>query len=121
MSGKPPMGAAPISVPSGSPGAQAGALAEVREAIKVLEKALPKLQPGTDVYKSILKALNDINKHVPASSEVPGVQQNVLRDLQANAGKNAMLQALGGAGGPQGAGAPSAGPPAPGAPASPGM
>lgn len=102
------MGASGISVPSGSPGAQADAMAQVREAIKILEQALPKLQTGTDPYKSVLSAIQSISKHVSPSAEVPGVQQTALRDLQQSAGKNAALEqvmrSLGGAGAGAGAG-----------------
>lgn len=95
-------------------------MAQVREAIKILETALPKLQTGSDPYKSVLSAIQSISKHVAPSAEVPGVQQTALRDLQQTAGKDAMLQSvmrsLGGAGGGAGAGAgspamaPAAGP-----------
>ena len=106
LSGQPPIGSSPVSVPSGSPGANAGGLAEVREAIKLLQVALPKLPVGSEPHKALLSSIQGLSKVVPPSAEVPGVQQTALRDLQQNAGKNAMLQqvmsSLGGAN--QGAG-----------------
>ena len=118
LSGQPPMGSSPISTPSGSPGSQAGAMSKVREAINILQAALPEFPPGSDPHKAVLSAISNISKYVQPSAEVPGVQQTALRDLQAGAGKNAMLQqvmsSLGGAGAGQGggAGAPPAGMPA---------
>lgn len=113
LSGKPPMGSGPMSVPSGSPGTNAGAMAKVREAINILQAALPEFPPGSDPHKAVLNAISSISKYVPPSSEVPGVQQTALRDLQQNAGKNQMLQqvmsSLGGAN--AGGGAPQASPP----------
>ena len=101
LSGQPPMGASPISVPSGSPGSAAGAMSKVREAVKILQTALPEMPMGSDAHKAVLSAISSISKYVPPSSEVPGVQQTALRDLQQNAGKNQMLQqvmsSLGGA------------------------
>ena len=103
------MGASPISVPSGSPGANAGAMAKVREAVKILQQALPELPPGSDPHKAVLNAISSISKYVGPTNEVPGIQQTALRDLQQNAGKNAMLQqvmsSLGGGQAGQGAGA----------------
>jgi len=116
------MGASPLGVPTGAPGSNANALSQVREAIKILEKALPSLPTGSKPYESVLSAIQSISKHVSPSAEVPGVQQTTLRDMQQNAQQSGMLQSLmrslgGGAAspGPAGLPAPSGGPPAPGA------
>ena len=116
------MGASPLGVPTGSPGSYANALSQVREAIKILEKALPNLPTGSDPYKAVLSAIQSVSRHVTPSAEVPGVQQTTLRDMQQNAQQSGMLQSvmrsLGGGGGgppgPAGLPAPSGGPPAPG-------
>lgn len=102
-----------MSTPSASPGAAADAMAKVREAIKILEMALPQLPTGSDPYKSVLNAITSISKHVTPSAENPGVQQTALRGLQQGAEKDAGMQAVmrslggagGGAAGPAGAGA----------------
>jgi len=103
------MGSSPVESPSGAPGKSANALAIVREAIKLLEKALPDLPTGGDAWKSVNSALQGIGKHVTPQEEVPGVQQTALRGLQDSAGKNAMMQqvmsSMGGAGGAPGTGA----------------
>jgi hypothetical protein len=72
----------------------ANALAQVREALKILSKALPELQPGSEPYKGVYDAIGKINKVVPASDEVPGVQQTALRNLGQDAQKSSMMQAL---------------------------
>ena len=110
LSGQPTMGSSPISQPSGSPGSQAGAMSKVREAINILQAALPEFPPGSDPHKAVMSAISGISKYVQPSAEVPGVQQTALRDLQSQAQKSGMLQqvmsSLGGAGaGPGGAGA----------------
>jgi len=91
-------------------------MSKVREAIGILQQALPELPPGSDPHKAVLNAISSISKYVGPSAAVPGVQQTALRDLQQNAGKNAMLQqvmsSLGGANA-GGGGAPP-GQPAPG-------
>jgi hypothetical protein len=112
-SGKPPMGASPLGVPSANPGSQAASISQMREAIKILEKALPGLQLGSEPHTATLNAIKALARHASPSSEIPGVQQTELRNLQASAGKDAALQQLmrsmGSTGGPAGQ--------APGAPA----
>ena len=100
LSGQPPMGASPISSPSGSPGSSAGAMSKVREAINILQSALPELSPGTDEHKSVLNAISSMSKYVAPSAAVPGVQKTTLNDLQQQAQKSAMLkQVMGSLGG----------------------
>ena len=106
------MGASPVGVPSGNPGQTANGLAQLREAVKLLEQVLPNLQMGSDPWKAVSSAISQLGRHASPSDEVPGVQQSALRGLQQNASSNAMMQAVlrsqgGGAGG-----APSNGPPA---------
>ena len=124
LSGQPPIGSSgPISVPSGSPGANADGLAQVREAYKLLNDALPKLPIGSEPYNQVSSIIRQLVKLAPPGSEVPGVQQTQMRNVMQNAGKNAMLQqvlgSLGGANAgaaapgmpPAGAGAPMGGGP----------
>lgn len=117
LSGQPPMGSSPVAAPSGSPGKSANALAIVREALKLLESVLPQLQAGSDPYKSVLSSIQSISKHVSPSDEVPGIQQQALRGLQQQAGKDAMMQqvmrSMGGGGDAGGMGAPGGGQPPP--------
>lgn len=86
------MGSSPMAVPTGSPGAQAGAMAKVREAINILQQVLPAIPLGTEPHKAIMSAIQGLTKYIPPTAEVPGVQQTALRDLQQSAGQNAMLQ-----------------------------
>lgn len=69
-------------------------MSQVRQAIDILMKALPSLQVGSDPHKSVLSAINSISKVVPATSEIPGVQQSGLRDMQQQAQQSGMMQAL---------------------------
>jgi hypothetical protein len=113
------MGASPVGVPSGSPGKSANALAQVREAIKILERALPELPMGSDPYKAVLDAVTKITKHVSPSDEIPGVQKTALRGLAQDAQKSSMMQSLmrsmGGEGGAPPPPGGAAAPPPPGA------
>ena len=81
-------------------------MSKVREAINILQAALPEFPAGSEPHHALLKSITSISKVIPPSSEVPGVQQTAWRDLQQNAGKNAMLQqVIGSLGGANGGGA----------------
>lgn len=69
-------------------------MSKVREAIKLLELALPATPTGSDAHKAVIDSLSKLSKTFPASEAVPGVQQTQLRALQADAQKSAMMQAL---------------------------
>lgn len=90
-----PMG--PASAPTGDPGLEADALSKVREAVNILQMALPQLQIGSDPYKAVLDSIQKLAKTVPASEAVPGVQMTQLAGLQKQAQESAMLQSLAGA------------------------
>ena len=110
------MGSSPISVPSGSPGSQAGAMSKVREAINILQAALPDFPPGSDPHKAILNSISSISKYVQPSAAVPGVQKTALTDMMQGANKSSMMQqvmsSLGGANAGGGAAPPGAPAPA---------
>jgi hypothetical protein len=89
-------------------------MSKVREAINILQAALPELGIGTEPHKAVMNAISSISKYVPPSAEVPGVQQTALRDLAQNAQKNAMLkQVMSSLGGGNAGGGGAAQPPSP--------
>jgi len=106
------MGAGPLAVPSGNPGANANSLAQVREAIKILQEALPGLPMGSDPWKAVNSAMSSLGRHVSSGDEVPGIQKTTQQGIQKSSDQQAMLaqvmKSLGG-GGPA-AGAPGAAP-----------
>lgn len=92
---QPPMGhSGPASPPTGNPGLAADAMSKMREAIKLIELALPGLPPGTDAHKDTIDALGKLSKAFPATEEIPGVQKTQLQGLAQNADKSAMMQAV---------------------------
>ncbi len=100
------MGASPVGVPGGNPGQQANSLAKIREFVKGLSGELANLAPGSDEYKAVFDALGKLNKAIPPSAEVPGIQQQSLRNLQQQAAQSAPMQALMRSGGSPGGGQP---------------
>jgi len=108
----------PASPPTGNAGLAADAMSKMREAIKLIEMALPQLPPGTEAHKNTIDALGKLSKAFPATEEVPGVQKTQLQGLGDQAQKSAMMQAvlrmLAGAGGAGGAAPGGGGSPMPG-------
>jgi hypothetical protein len=94
LTGVPPMGAAPVGVPSGNPGAQAAAMAKIASAIKILEQQLQTLPTGSDPYKSVLSAIQSLSKHVNPADATPGVDQSALRGLMQDASRSAPMMSL---------------------------
>ena len=89
-----PMGSSgPASPPSANPGMEADGDSKVREAVHLLEMALPSFQMGSDKHKAVLDALKAVSKPFPASAEVPGVQMTQLMALVQKARQSAMMQA----------------------------
>lgn len=105
------MGASPVGAPTGSPGSEAQALAQVRDAVEQLQKAAINLSIGSEPHKAVLSAIQGISKYVTPSAAVPGVQQTFLRDRMQDAQQSGMLQSLmrslGGAGASSGGAAPA--------------
>lgn len=87
-----PMGSSPAAMHSGNPGAQANAIAKLREAIKLIELALPDLPP--EEKGEVAKCISILSKKFPDSEASPGIQQTALRDLAQKAQQQQMMQAL---------------------------
>ncbi len=84
----------PASAPTPNAGLQADALSKVREAVNLLQMALPMLDVGSEPQKAVLDSVTKLSKVVPPSNAVPGVQMTQLVGLQEQAGKDQMLQQL---------------------------
>jgi hypothetical protein len=92
----------------------ATAMSKVREAVRIIERALPDLQVGSPPHEACIKAIKELSKAIPATEEIPGVQSATLMGMQRESQEGAPMQALqrimgGGAGAPPGAPPPQAG------------
>lgn len=81
-------------MPTPDAGLAADSLSKVREAVKMLEMALPGIPLGSEPHKAVLSAIQSISKVVPPSSEVPGVQMTQLAGLAQQAQQSQILQQL---------------------------
>lgn len=106
-----------LSAPQGNPGNAAAGMLKVRQAIKMLEDALPMIPMGSPLHDKMLSSLKGMLDAMPDEDpSMAGPQQTNLLELlkssQANA-PMAMLARLGAAGGPAGAPMPPGAAPSP--------
>ena len=108
-----------VSAPG--PGNQADGLTQLKNAIDIIQNALPLLGVGTPMHNSALNALRQLTRHVAQGGQATaGTQQTSLMDLLRQTVRNAMLQKImqnqsSGGSGPQG-GPPGGQPPNPSTP-----
>ena len=76
-----PPGAGPASMPQGNPGNALAALADVKTALTLLQKALPAIPMGTPVHSDILKTVSMLAKHIPEQGAGGGAQVAGLQAL----------------------------------------
>lgn len=111
----PPGGNARVTSPSPNPGSDAAASAEVQQAVKILQGAFSKVDPGGEAGKTIIKCITSLSKIATVSQAAPNVGMEALKQALERARQNAPIQALlqqqGGGGAMPGGGQP---PPAPG-------
>ena len=92
LTGQPSPGFNPASRSTGNPGEAASALAQVREAVNLLQVCLPKLPIGSQPHEAVMKAISSLSKVVPSGDMQPGVQNTALQSLQTQRQQGAPLQ-----------------------------
>ena len=109
----------PAASPSANLGAQASAAGKVKQALILLETALPMLELSSPLHGAVRQSINGLAKHLPAASgqQDRGLQESMLRDLALRQQQQSPLIA---AMQQRGAGAPGGAPPSPSPGAPPG-
>lgn len=78
--------AGPAAVPQGSQGNTAQALSLVRNAVEMMQKALPMIPMGSPLHGDLLKATSTISKHMEQQGGNKGVDvQSLLQMARQNA------------------------------------
>lgn len=109
---------APVSAPG--PGNVASGMMLLKSAVDMMQQALPMLPSGSQQHRDVLKALQQLSRHLPQGAPTAGVQQTQLGDMLRNTVRNALMQRLmsqrGGGGAKPGAGGPGGAAPPPSTP-----
>lgn len=95
----------PAAAPSANLGAEAHAAAQVKQALIMLEMALPKLGIQSPLHGAVLTSVKALAKHLPATGgNDQGIQASMLRDLALRQQQQSpMVAAMQARGGPPGA------------------
>jgi hypothetical protein len=96
-------------------GTQAQALMTIKQAVDMLQQALPGLGTGGEIHGAVLNAIRQLARHVPQGAPTAGVQQTQLQDMLRNTMRNALMQRIMQQQGAGGSGGPSPSTPIPGA------
>jgi hypothetical protein len=103
---------AQLSAPG--PGNQADSLMKLRTAIGMMQDALTGLPAGSQQHRDVLRALQQLSRHLPQGESTAGVERTQLGDMLRNVVRNSLLQRImanqgqgGGAGGGGGGQAPA--------------
>jgi hypothetical protein len=76
-------------------GSQAAAAQKVKQALLMLETALPELELSTPLHGAVRTSINALAKHLPQGEQNQGLQASAIRDLALKQKQQApMLQAL---------------------------
>ena len=119
----PPPGTGPAAAPGGMAGNVMAGMEKVKLGVKALIDSLPMLQLGSEMQQAVMKAVQDIGKHVPEAGGGGDPQAMVQmlammgRQAKAEPPQAGALQQMMGGGGPP---PPGGGAPPPGLGAGPG-
>ena len=117
--GMPPAAPAigPATLPQGNPGNAAKAMNDVRNAVRMLEEALPKIPMGSPFHEAVMKAAQGLLKHLQPGDGNNGLELQSLLQAAKQQSQGAPMAALMRMGQPGGGGGmPPAMPPPGGAP-----
>ena len=113
-----PLGVSSATGPTPNKGYEAAGRQKLSVVIRQLEQLVPLIGATSDIGKSVLKALNDLSKHIQPGEVTPAAERNSLESMamqnQQNMGLMQQLKAAGVGGAPT-PGQPPAGAPMPGA------
>jgi hypothetical protein len=94
-----PMGAAkpnigPVTTPQGHPGNAAGALNDVRNAVRMLEQALPNIPMGSPLHSELLATTTKLAKHLTPGEGNQGLELQSLIQMARQMSQSQPMAAL---------------------------
>ena len=90
---------------SGNPGQMAGSLAQIGQAVKLLQAVIQNLPIGSPPHKAVMDSISKLSKVVPEGDQTPGIQKTALNTLNQQQQQQApMMAMLSSMGRPQGMG-----------------
>lgn len=96
----------PIPAPQGNPGNVHAAVLKIKNALNLLQEALPMIPLGSDIHTGVLKATTDLSRHMKDAEPSPASEMQSLMQTARQSAQTQPMQALarmfppGGQGGP---------------------
>jgi hypothetical protein len=84
----------PVSQPQGNPGNAASAMVDVKNALNLLQRALPNIPMGSPIHADILKTVSTLSKHAQDAGGDHSLQMQSLLSMVKSMGQNPMQNAL---------------------------
>lgn len=94
MPAPPPAQIGPAVSPSPNAGLAVKAMSDVRNAVKMLETALPQIPMGTPLHAEILNATKSLLKHLHPGDQSSGLELMSLLQMARHAAQAQPMQAL---------------------------
>lgn len=92
MAPRPNLG--PATQQSGSPGNVSAAMLDLKNALNLLQRALPNLPMGDELHSTVLQCVTKLSKSASSIPEQPGLQQQSMLSMIRSMGANPMQGAL---------------------------
>lgn len=86
--------AGPIAVPQGNQGNTAQAMSLIRNAVEMMQKALPMIPMGSPLHADLLTALPKISKHMEEGQQNKGVDLQSLLQMARQSSQQSPMAAL---------------------------
>jgi len=84
----------PVTQPSANPGNASAAMLDIKNALNLLQRALPNLPMGDELHGTVLQCVTKLSKAASNIPEQPGLQQQSMLSMMRTMGQNPMASAL---------------------------
>ena len=92
--GQPPGQLGPASLPGPNAGLAMKAMSDVRNAIQMLESALPHIPMGTELHGEVLNSVKGLSKHLGQGSQNQGLDLMSLLQMARQTAQSQPMQTL---------------------------
>lgn len=84
----------PVPTPQGNPGNVHAAVMKIKNALQLLQEALPLIPLGSDIHTGVLKATQDLSRHMKDAEVAPASEMQSLLQSARQSAQTQPMQAL---------------------------
>lgn len=89
-----PANVGPVATPQGNPGNTQAAMTKVKNALQMLQSALPDIPMGNQLHSDVLNVVKSLSKHLSESNDNKGLELQQLIQMAKGSAQNAPTAAL---------------------------